>query len=599
MTHSPDTTLPVQRGMRFILLLLSLISAPVLGNGVTVWDGDMPEDGLLIIPAEPQAFEPFTVVFTVEVPPGPVDHHAIHVDVIDHDALNNRLYGDNREAVANDLIITHRAKVSGASRLLPLAVEIQGLPPGNLTLKTVALDNVGNTSLSNERSLVIPDVAGAQEAFFMVTRDFEKYSLTASVEERDVMRHGPDLRNNDGAWQWLRGVLFLVWPAEGASPELAVPVCRFHSIGADSYFYTADEAECQSLQAAGSGWEFKGIEFKAIPAWNGACPAGTDPVWRLFNNSSDPQGINHRFTTLPWTYDSDVEKGWAGEGSVFCTPRSAPASRAVPQITIQPFYATSEAELSAILSGGAAYAPYRPSNSRVDRQPGEITIDSDFPDGGFAVSATYVDTIALGKLAPGEYRVAHVGHMDTTFRIEGESRFTVYEALPTTKAHTFFHPGINHYLVTAGEFERQAVLADGWHATDAGFNVWSSDGPAPRQAVPVCRFYSSLVNSHFYTASESECDYLQSFDSGWLYEGIAFQALIPRDDGVCPAGTQPVWRLFNNRHDQLDSNHRFVVGSETYRIMVADGWAGEGVAFCSPPASGPEAGQTPIGFVPG
>ena len=62
--------------------------------------------------------------------------------------------------------------------------------------------------------------------------------------------------------------------------------------------------------------------------------------------------------------------------------------------------------------------------------------------------------------------------------------------------------------------------------------------------------------------------------------------------GVCPPGTNPVWRMFNNRHHEQDSNHRFLTSSETYRSMtrareydtwISDRWAGEGVAFCSPP----------------
>lgn len=250
-------------------------------------------------------------------------------------------------------------------------------------------------------------------------------------------------------------------------------------------------------------------------------------------------------------------------------------------MTIVPSFLTDQVAASVILSStGEA------SNIGVARNNSQITVEADFA--GFGPYTR--ETVELGRLEPGDYSIRHTGFWSSSFGSRefitfSTEEFTVYEAIPTTKAHTFFHPGINHYLVTAGEFERQAVLADGWHATDQGFNVWSADGPAPQQAVPVCRFYSSLVNSHFYTASESECDYLQSFDSGWLYEGIAFQALIPREDGVCPAGTQPVWRLFNNRQDQQDSNHRFVVGGETYRLMIADGWAGEGVAFCSPPAS--------------
>ena len=125
---------------------------------------------------------------------------------------------------------------------------------------------------------------------------------------------------------------------------------------------------------------------------------------------------------------------------------------------------------------------------------------------------------------------------------------------------------------------------DGWEIVDFGFNVWHAEEPAPSTAVPVCRFYPSVVNSHFYTGDEEECSKLQAEDHGWEYEGIAFQALIPTD-GACPAGTDPVWRLFNNRVAELDSNHRFVASQNTYLMMTAGGWIGEGVAFCSPPTA--------------
>lgn len=184
-------------------------------------------------------------------------------------------------------------------------------------------------------------------------------------------------------------------------------------------------------------------------------------------------------------------------------------------------------------------------------------------------------------LPGGEYIVSTFLHDNLAFSIELPP--------PTQKAYTLYHPGINHFFVTADDEELDIVIGNGgslgWQAADNGFNVWPAVGPAPSTALPVCRFYSSLVNSHFYTASESECLELQENpDSGWAYEGIAFQALVPTA-GACPAGTTPVWRLFNNRQHELDSNHRFVASPETYRIMIADGWAGEGVAFCSPPES--------------
>ena len=93
------------------------------------------------------------------------------------------------------------------------------------------------------------------------------------------------------------------------------------------------------------------------------------------------------------------------------------------------------------------------------------------------------------------------------------------------------------------------------------------------------------MNSHFYTADEEECELLKQEDAGWVYEGIAFQALVPVAGGACLPGTYPVWRLYNNRYAQLDSNHRFVASVGIYHAMMADGWLGEGVAFCSPASS--------------
>src|SRR5690606_12101908 len=105
--------------------------------------------------------------------------------------------------------------------------------------------------------------------------------------------------------------------------------------------------------------------------------------------------------------------------------------------------------------------------------------------------------------------------------------FAVSAAPQAQQAFAFFHPGINHYFVTADPVERDLVLASGWYSADDGFLVWPAQGPAPAEARPVCRFYSELVNSHFYTASASECGSLQSAASGWTYEGIAFRALVP------------------------------------------------------------------------
>ncbi len=173
---------------------------------------------------------------------------------------------------------------------------------------------------------------------------------------------------------------------------------------------------------------------------------------------------------------------------------------------------------------------------------------------------------------------------DSTPRALGS--VTVAPAPATVRVFAFYNLSIGHYFITAGTAEKDSLVssgAGGWSMVDAGFRAWPAAGPAPTAAKPVCRFYSAAVNSHFYTAGPNECELLKQPGSGWTYEGIAFRALVPTK-GSCYPGTTPVWRLYNDRFAQSDSNHRFVTSADTYRHMIANGWVGEGVAFCSPPA---------------
>lgn len=206
--------------------------------------------------------------------------------------------------------------------------------------------------------------------------------------------------------------------------------------------------------------------------------------------------------------------------------------------------------------------------------------------------------VSVSGLPSGEYDIAVQEIQNNEV---GFGQVTIAEAPPSIPVYSMYLAySILHYFHTADEAERDEVLDTGFgYIVDDGFNAWPAEGPAPVAAKPVCSFSSNsfgyhIYESHFYTADEEECNFLQSFDSGWEYEGIAFQALVPVD-GSCPAGTTPVWRLYNNEGDRNNSNHRYVASEETYRALIAnkrlwvdppeDGWIGEGVAFCSPPVN--------------
>ena len=59
--------------------------------------------------------------------------------------------------------------------------------------------------------------------------------------------------------------------------------------------------------------------------------------------------------------------------------------------------------------------------------------------------------------------------------------------------------------------------------------------------------------------------------------------VIPATAGVCPADTIPVFRVYNNRFPQNDSNHRYTTSRMTREQMKARDWLDEGTVFCVVP----------------
>ena len=159
-------------------------------------------------------------------------------------------------------------------------------------------------------------------------------------------------------------------------------------------------------------------------------------------------------------------------------------------------------------------------------------------------------------------------------------------AAPVT-AVEFYHSGLKHYFMTADPSEASGIdngaAGAGWVRTGLSFTAWPNLAEAPAGASPVCRFYGTPglgPNSHFYTADSAECAAVKK-DPGWFYEGIAFYSLLPQN-GRCGSGYSPVYRNYNHRAANNDSNHRFTTDTAVYQSMVSAGWAGEGVAMCAP-----------------
>ncbi|TMH26716.1 MAG: hypothetical protein E6H66_24690 [Betaproteobacteria bacterium] len=157
----------------------------------------------------------------------------------------------------------------------------------------------------------------------------------------------------------------------------------------------------------------------------------------------------------------------------------------------------------------------------------------------------------------------------------------------------YYRSDLDHYFMTANPAEIayvDTVLYPVFQRTGEVFFAWLDPSRAPPKTPlrSVCRFYSPLplIDSHFYTALASECQYvIANWPGTWILESFAaFYVLLPDANGVCPSGSLPVYRFFDNRND---ANHRHTVNLTVRRTMLNRQWASEGlgpngVAFCSP-----------------
>ena len=205
-------------------------------------------------------------------------------------------------------------------------------------------------------------------------------------------------------------------------------------------------------------------------------------------------------------------------------------------------------------------------------------------------------SISVGQLPAGTWhvegwaRAATGGPSDLYFTRD-------FNVAPPVVVVEYYNEWLDHYFMTQSGNEIALLDAGGqggWKRTGQTFKAWANASDAPPQAKPVCRFYAKGPNSHFYTADANECEQLKQLESagraqaagngteflGWGYEGIAFYALAP-DNGQCAPGAHPVWRSYNDRALQNDSNHRFTVDSQVRDSMA--GWTLEGLAFCAAP----------------
>jgi len=140
----------------------------------------------------------------------------------------------------------------------------------------------------------------------------------------------------------------------------------------------------------------------------------------------------------------------------------------------------------------------------------------------------------------------------------------------------YYHDGLDHYFMTWLPEEIARLDAEtgtnAWKRTGQTFRAYAAAAPG---ASPACRFYIPPANgdSHFFGRDTAECEAVRRAHPDFVLESPTFMALYVSAGGACPAGTRPLYRVFNGR---ADTNHRYVIDRAIRDRMVADGWIAEG-----------------------
>ncbi|MFO1398262.1 MAG: hypothetical protein U1F48_14480 [Burkholderiales bacterium] len=220
-----------------------------------------------------------------------------------------------------------------------------------------------------------------------------------------------------------------------------------------------------------------------------------------------------------------------------------------------------------------------------------ITVFAKFSTGNnVGIASREID---IGTLPAGRYTVKFSSDaLDAAAnpaRHQATMSFSVAEGGLTTVVE-FYNAARDHYFITANLAEMDLLdkgTMPGWARTGETFKVMYGE-TAQSTAKSVCRFYglpAAGLDSHFFSVSMSEClDVINRWPTQWLLETTdAFAVAAQAPVAMCANGSQPLFRLYNNR---ADVNHRYTTSAATRDAMIAKGWILEGTGTPVSPAVG-------------
>jgi hypothetical protein len=158
---------------------------------------------------------------------------------------------------------------------------------------------------------------------------------------------------------------------------------------------------------------------------------------------------------------------------------------------------------------------------------------------------------------------------------------------PTVAVVEYYNAVLDHYFITWMPDEQTNLDAGNtptrWTRTGYSFRAFTTPQAGTS---PVCRYYipPALGDSHFFGRGTAECDATGQQNPSFVLESSDFMRVYLPVNGVCPAGTTAVYRVFS---DRADANHRYMIDRSLRDFMVGGGWLAEGdgpdlVVMCAP-----------------
>jgi hypothetical protein len=184
----------------------------------------------------------------------------------------------------------------------------------------------------------------------------------------------------------------------------------------------------------------------------------------------------------------------------------------------------------------------------------------------------------LGSLPDGEY----VFQFNAWQQPVESTEFTTPTAL--RPVFRFWSPMVQRHFYTLSTGERDKLISnysDVWTYEQVAYYAFAAD--TEPDVVPVYRFWSDTLGTHFYTTNSAERDKLiNSYSQIWAYEGTAFFVYSSSLGSVHPPGTYPVHRLWSS---SLGTHFFTARATEVQKLfaLMPGVWDYEGAAWYTCP----------------